>query len=557
MRGLGVPNDGMMFDGGLCPSVGTSSRTRTGEALRRTMRTVRPPLSLKMPGGPDAAGPPGGIAVGHVLGNYRVVRLIGEGAVGRVYEVEHTKLGRRMAIKLLHADAGSDEAVVRFFNEARLVNEIRHPNIVDIEDFVSTPTGEHYLLMELLVGEDLGAAIARERSFAPARVAAIGEQLASALAAVHRKSLVYRDVKPDNVYLHRHGGTEVCKLLDFGVANIVGQRHGTATAIGAPEYMAPEQILAVDRVDARCDIYALGMLMYACLTGQPAFTTANTEDILLAQCREPVVPPSQRSGRTISPALEAVVMTCLEKEPAHRYASADEVREALHAITRAEVGAPAQAAIELEPRPAPRRPRRGGLVMMGVALAVAAAALVLTLRPSEDGDARATPATADLRPAGGAAPVTPHAPPPPRASEPPAPAEPPEPPAASPPGPAAEPTASDDDDPAIATMALSLTSIPGGAELFLGAERTPLGRAGTTAEVPLSTQPITVVARFDDGSEVTQTIVPDRPAATLAFTKKSASRTMTRPGKKLRSPARSRPAGQDKVGHDDTMDPYK
>jgi serine/threonine-protein kinase len=495
------------------------------------------------------AGAAAGVPLGHELGSYRVVRLIGEGAVGRVYEAEHIKLGRKMAIKLLHADAGSDEAVVRFFNEARLVNEIRHPNIVDIEDFVSTPEGEHYLLMELLVGEDLGHAIARERSFAPERVAAIGQQLASALAAVHRKSLVYRDVKPDNVYLHRHGGTEVCKLLDFGVAKIVGQRQGAARAIGTPEYMAPEQILAADRVDARCDIYALGMLMYACLTGSPAFTAANTSDVLLAQCEQEVVPPSQKLGRPIPPALEAIVMTCLEKEPSHRYATADEVREALQSLTFEPVAAPAVAPL-VAPTPvieiAPRRARRGGLVvMLGLAIAGAAAALVLTLSPrSDDEDTRGS-ATAAARSAGGATPMRGD---PPAQSDQPTTDEPP--PSVEEPTPAA-------DQPAAATMALSMTSTPDGAELFLGSARTPLGRAGTTASIPLSSEPVTVIAQFEDGTEVTQTIVPDRPTAELAFRKPVTKATKAKKTTKTRPSSATKPDRQNKVGHDDTMDPFK
>jgi tRNA A-37 threonylcarbamoyl transferase component Bud32 len=495
---------------------------------------------------------PGGVPLGHELGSYRVVRLIGEGAVGRVYEVEHMKLGRRMAIKLLHADAGSDEAVVRFFNEARVVNEIRHPNIVDIEDFVSSPSGEHYLLMELLVGEDLGAAIAREGSFAPERVAAIGAQLASALAAVHRKSLVYRDVKPDNVYLHRDDGREVCKLLDFGVAKIVGQRTGAA-AIGAPEYAAPEQILAADRVDGRCDIYALGMLMYACLTGRPAFVGLSADDTLLAQCSERVVPPSQRSQRPIPAALEAIVMTCLAKEPADRYGNADELRQALQSLQFEPVVAHAPAvpmaieapemteAIEL----APRRARRGGVVMVVLLFAAAAAALVVTLAPpsGDDDDAHAKPATVAARPASA---PTPRAP---TTADPIATAKPTE---------NAEPAVVDDpvpavDEPKAPAMALSMTSKPTGAELFLGEERTPLGRAGTTASIPLSSEPVTVTAVFDDGTEVSQTIVPDRPTAMLAFVRQAAKKkSSTKPPR-----TRPRPDTQDKVGHDDTMDPFK
>ncbi|HEY5950252.1 MAG TPA: protein kinase, partial [Kofleriaceae bacterium] len=119
------------------------------------------------------------LPLGHVLGSYRLIRKLGEGGVGTVYEGEHIRLGRKMALKVLHPETASAETIVRFFNEARAVNQIRHPNIVDVEDFVTADTGEHYLIMELLAGEDLRSVLSRDGVLAPERVSRIGEQMAS------------------------------------------------------------------------------------------------------------------------------------------------------------------------------------------------------------------------------------------------------------------------------------------------------------------------------------------------------------------------------------------
>jgi len=149
------------------------------------------------------ADPADRLPIGHVLGNYRLVRKLGEGGVGTVYEAEHVRLGRRMALKVLHPETATAEVIVRFFNEARAVNQIRHPNIVDVEDFVTADTGEHYLIMELLPGEDLRTVISRHGVLDPGRVSAIGEQMASALAALHHYGVLHRDLKSYNIFLSR------------------------------------------------------------------------------------------------------------------------------------------------------------------------------------------------------------------------------------------------------------------------------------------------------------------------------------------------------------------
>src|SRR3569623_1810260 len=156
------------------------------------------------------------LRLGHVLGNYRLIRKLGEGGVGAVYEGEHVRLGRKMALKVLHPDVAGAEPIARFFNETRAVNEIKHPNILDVEDFVTAVTGEHYLIMELLVGEVLRTVISRDGLLSPSRVTKIGEQVASALAANHRAGIVHRELKPDNNYQNQKDGEEFVLFFVFG-----------------------------------------------------------------------------------------------------------------------------------------------------------------------------------------------------------------------------------------------------------------------------------------------------------------------------------------------------
>ncbi|MGE5182830.1 MAG: serine/threonine-protein kinase, partial [Acidobacteriota bacterium] len=354
---------------------------------------------------------------GRVLGNYRLLRQLGEGGVGAVYEAEHVVLGRKRAIKVLHPDAVTDELVVRFFNEARAVNEIRHPNIIDIEDFVTTEHGEHFLVMELLEGEELRSVLHREIRLAPARVVAIGEQIASALAAVHGVGIIHRDLKPENIFLTKDAdGRELAKLLDFGIAKFVNEAQGVTRdgmTVGTPDYMSPEQIMGSADVGSGTDLYALGMVMYEALTGAPAFSGSLTA-ILHAQCLEAIAPPSKRRGEPISPVLDAAVLKCLAKKPSHRFASAGELVQALRADRPVQLASDSFKPIrEVLP---PRR-RHHVVLAVGLAAAVAVAGVAFRLARRDD-----TPKLAAL-----AQPATPPpvaAPPPPVALPPPAAASP-------------------------------------------------------------------------------------------------------------------------------------
>jgi serine/threonine-protein kinase len=478
--------------------------------------------------------------LGHVLGNYRLTRVIGEGGVGTVYEGVHVQLGRKMALKVLHPDSATPETIRRFFNEARAVNEIRHPNIIEVEDFVTTDAGDHYLLMELLDGEDLRSLLAREGMLTPERVVAIGEQIASAIAAVHKVGIIHRDLKPDNVYVHRTDGREVFKLLDFGIAKFLTEGQGVTRAgmtLGTPEYMAPEQIVTNGAPGPRTDIYALGMLMYECIAGAPAFTATTTAGVLRGHISEPAVPPSRRRGEPIPPVLEAVIMKCLEKNPEHRFQNGESVRAALRADEPIPMVLPAGAG--LTQRHA--RPRRRALQMIP-AFFMAAAAAVLHFAPRPTGVAAAGPVTA----------VAPSPKPSPSPTPTPTPSPSPSP---TPPPKAEAPAKAPAAPAAPQTISIDLVSDPPGAELFIGADRTPLGPAPVTTGLAMSTDPLKVIAHFPDGHEVVQSIVPDRELPTVHFVlPRPVVKAPTQPPVKSAPPARTVPCT--KGGKDDTLDPF-
>ncbi len=441
------------------------------------------------------------LRLGHVLGNYRLIKKLGEGGVGTVYEGEHIRLGRKMALKVLHPETASAEVIVRFFNEARAVNQIRHPNIVDVEDFVTAETGEHYLIMEMLAGEDLRTALSRDGVLPPARVSAIGEQMASALAAVHGCGIIHRDLKPDNIFLTRDkDGREVAKLLDFGIAKFIGEGNQGMTreglTLGTPEYMAPEQILTSGKPGPTADLYSLGMLMYECVAGAPAFTATTTAAILRGHISDPVVPPSNRRGEPIPAVLEAAILKCLEKDPKHRFPDGDALAAALRADRAVELVTP-----RFRPRAQTQVVRKTRVLQMLPAFAMVAAALVLHFAPRADHRADAAPA-----------PITQVHGAPTRA-------------------PALVPTEVLDGGIEVKPAAeqpptsiqVALSSNPEGAELFLG--ETSLGVAPTIAEIPMSSDPVSLTAKFPDGTEVVQTIVPDHPLPHIAFTRPASQAT--------------------------------
>jgi serine/threonine protein kinase len=336
-------------------------------------------------------------ALGTTIANYRVTGTLGEGGMGVVYRGEHVLLRRPAAIKVLQADLSRNpEMVRRFLNEARATTAIRHPGIVEIYDFGVSPDGSAYIVMELLDGHSLSDRIA-QGPLSSTRAMQIARQIAGALAVAHDQGIVHRDLKPDNVFLvpdPEVPGGERIKLLDFGIAKLVDEPGGlnrtrTGVLMGTPTYMAPEQCRGV-HVDHRADLYALGCILYECVTGRPPFRGEGVGDVLSMHMHEPPTPP--RAFARVSPSLEAVILHLLAKSPDARPASASQVIHALDVdVPNTITGASTAIAVRRSPRVPPTW-RRPALLFVG-AVAISAGIAVTIGRVTSRSTASTTTTT--------------------------------------------------------------------------------------------------------------------------------------------------------------------
>ncbi len=265
---------------------------------------------------------------------YRIVRKLGEGGMGAVYEGEHLLIRRRVAIKCLHPQLASSPAVVkRFHNEAIAATSIGHPNIVEVTDMGRFEDGTFYMVLEFLEGRDFDDLIGREGAQPIGRVVHILSQVCDALRAAHAKGIVHRDLKPENIFLiEREGDPYFAKVVDFGIAKFKEDDNHkltqTGQAMGTPYYMSPEQIAGQKDVDERTDIYALGVILFHALTAAFPFHAESFPMLVVQICQTP--PKSIRAMRPDIPEpLAAVIERMLAKTPAERYASAAEVKQAL------------------------------------------------------------------------------------------------------------------------------------------------------------------------------------------------------------------------------------
>ncbi len=256
---------------------------------------------------------------------YEVLDTLGEGGMGMVYRVRDRETTEILALKLLRPEIARDPAMMeRFKNEIRLAHRITHKNVCRIYDFNRVDDLACFT-MEYVDGESLRAYLKRAGKLTPERVIDLARQIAAGLSEAHVQGVVHRDLKPENVMLGRDG---LVKLLDFGIARALGSDTATArTIMGTPEYMAPEQSQG-KAVDQRVDLYALGLILYESLTGRRAFSGATPVEIALKQLKEKPLPPRKLLPST-PPHLEAVVLRCLEKDPARRFSGAVELQRAL------------------------------------------------------------------------------------------------------------------------------------------------------------------------------------------------------------------------------------
>ena len=282
--------------------------------------TMMPPAQLQRPTAPPELPE---LVAGTMVGDYRIDAKLGEGGMATVYAATHPLIGKKAAVKVMGERLNADpSAVERFISEARAVNQIGHPNIVDVFTFGVLPDGRHYFVMEWLIGETLQSRLEHERI--PLRDSLpILLQIIDALEAAHEKGIVHRDLKPDNVFLVAVRAKRVLtKLLDFGIAKLAPtndfsrSKTKTGVFVGTPTHIAPEQARGKN-VDHRTDLYALGVIAYQLFTGRLPFEAESAIDIISMHVSQAPAPP-HTLWPEIPEVLDTLVLGLLEKDAANR-----------------------------------------------------------------------------------------------------------------------------------------------------------------------------------------------------------------------------------------------
>jgi hypothetical protein len=280
---------------------------------------------------------PGGDPVGKVLGGkYRVVRRMGGGAVADVYEVVHEQIGGRLALKVLRREfARFPDVSRRFLNEARAAGAAGHPGIIQVFDIGQLDSGELFMVMELLQGEDLSTLLMKQGRLDPSRAVAITVQLLDALEAAHKAGVIHRDLKPENVLLLRApGGEDWVKIIDFGIARLTQdgpsafRRTAEGSVLGSPYYMSPEQARGLGDLDVRTDIYATGVMLYEMITGELPYNGTSIQGIVEHLLNDPF-PHPREIVPSLPEALEQAILQATARNRDQRFSSAAEFADAL------------------------------------------------------------------------------------------------------------------------------------------------------------------------------------------------------------------------------------
>ncbi len=263
-----------------------------------------------------------------LAGRYLLERVIGRGGMGIVYAARHVRVGRSVAVKVLRPDlVRVNEATARFLREARAAAAVGNEHIVDILDQGYGDDGEAFIVMELLVGEDLRRLITRDGALAPERAVGIARQTAEALQSAHDKGVIHRDLKSENIFITARDGADFVKVVDFGISKVLeidgqGPITESGALLGTPHYMAPEQGEGKVDPDHRVDVYALGCILFEMLTGELPFTGRTSVEVMYKHVHEaPRTPSRVRPDGGISPALDAVVLRALAKNRDKRFPS--------------------------------------------------------------------------------------------------------------------------------------------------------------------------------------------------------------------------------------------